>query len=131
MSLSMTITRRETANDDGSIRMQVWVSAASEELPAEVFVYQELPNAPVGDDIEAQEQFVHVADFTDIIALGIVPGGGELPYYRKRMVDLTFTTSELRQSTWQGIQDHIQEMLRNVSGRLGFPHAELSIEEIS
>jgi len=128
----MQLSKRETLNTDGSVRVRIWVSEASEELPTAVFVYQTLQRSPNDSGVvETQEQFLHVAGFSDVLALSETPDPERMAYHRRGYVDLTFNNAELQQSTWQGIQAHIRELLHTVSERLGYPNAMLTIEELS
>jgi len=65
---------------DGQWRLRMWTQSASEEIPAEVFVWQEIPHVPYLDDAGYTlnskgrfELFVHMASYADIFLYPIAP----------------------------------------------------------
>ena len=125
----LQVTKRVTNVDDqGMVRLQMWVSGATPEIPCELFVYQHIGNVPKAD--YPLDQFVHIASYADIAAFPTEKPDAYAPYFRKNGADLTFQTRPLLEKTWELCKAHLKLTVEDITRIDGLPAAEMEVIEL-
>lgn len=125
----LQVTKRVTAADDqGGVRLQMWISGASPEIPPELFVYQHIGNVPKAD--YPLDQFVHIASYADIAAFPTEAPDTYAPFFRHNGADLTFPTRGLLERTWELCKAHLKLTVEDITRVDGLPPAEIEVVEL-
>ena len=122
----VVLTKRITLVDEenGTHRMQVWVSEVSDDIPYKILVYQKYPSVP--DYTEQPEDiFVHVASFADLAAFPVDEPDGRSPYYRMYYYDILFDTLVLLEECWEITVAHVQLLVEDIARVAGLPPIEV------
>lgn len=110
--------------ENGTYRLQVWVSEASDDIPGKIFVYQKYPAVP--DYTEQLENiFVHVASFADLAAFPPDTPDNRSPFYRMYYYDILFDTLPLLEETWDITVEHTKILVADVHRVLNLPPIEV------
>jgi hypothetical protein len=122
----LQVTKRvAVVGDQGMVRLQMWISAASPEIPPELFVFQRIGTVPRADF--PTDQFVHIASYADIAAFPIGAPDIYAPYFRQNGADLTFPTRGLLEQTWELCRAHLQLTVEDITRIDGLPPAEIEV----
>lgn len=116
------LTRRVTLVDEeeGTHRLQVWVSEASDDIPGKIFVYQRYPNVPDYTE-QPNDIFVHVASFADLAAFPPDEPDNRSPYFRMYYYDILFDTLTLLEDCWNLTVQHTKLLVEDVHRITGLP----------
>jgi hypothetical protein len=99
---TIKIKKKITKVDDRH-RLQVWVNETSDNIPAEIFLFNRLPPVPTRPTPE--DIFMGVCDYSDILLYPNI-NVTENPYYRKNGVDLIFTS-------YKTLTDYFEDNIRS------------------
>jgi hypothetical protein len=105
------ISKRFDTSTQGRTRLQAWVSAATNMIPPEIFVYQRIPAVPGYNDGLPEDIFVHVAAYADMVAFPSDRPSVNSPYFRKSYIDLAGDSRCEMEDLWKQIMCHIQALL--------------------
>jgi hypothetical protein len=115
--------------EQGSHRLQVWVSETSDDIPGRIFVYQKYPSVPFYDE-QPEDIFVHVASFADLAAFPIDAPDDRSPFFRLHYYDILFDTLALLEETWEITVAHARLLAEDVNRVLKLPPIELIINRM-
>jgi hypothetical protein len=109
-------------------RLRVWVSEASNNLPAEIFVYQKIPPVPKTEEAQLEEIFVHIASYADILDFPVDCPSEETPFFRLHYIDLSFTSLALLDEKWSMMKKMINHTVEDIVRLNNLP--AVSLEEL-
>ena len=124
----LAITKRIT-NEGGRHRLRIWVTETSNNIPAEVFVYQHLPFVP--DSIALEDVFVHIASYADISDYPATAPDSQSPFFRIYSVDLIFTSLAVLNQKWAIIRAQIQLLVEDIVRLNNLPPAEVEVTSLT
>jgi hypothetical protein len=110
---SITLSKRITLTDDIRHRLRVWVSETTNNIPAQIFVYQRIPLVPL--DTELQDIFVHVASYADIQDYPAEAPDNESPFFRQYFFDLVFDSLYILEQNWLRIASSVQHTIEDIA----------------
>lgn len=124
------VSRRFTLQDNNLYRMQVWVSAITEDLPCKIFAWQTL--YPFPEDPGPTDIFVHVCKYSDLIA---IPEDEPEPWetvqlYRRHWFDLESKDKARLESVWRKVKEQVQFLVQDIVRTNTLPPAEVGFVEI-
>jgi len=123
------ITKRvSVVDEEGGVRLRLWVSGATGGIPPTLFVYQLLPNVPKSEF--PRHEFVHIASYADIAAFPENSPDAYAPFFRKNGMDLTFKTRALLEDTWNLCKAHLKLTVEDITRIDGLPPAEIEVIEL-
>lgn len=108
-----------------SCRLRIWVSEVTNNIPPELFMYQWIPLIPL-QEVALNSMFVAVCTYADLNSLPArVPTDTQHPFFRKRSVDLTFTTPSEAEYYWTTISGMVKQAVEDFSRNNSLPPAEV------
>lgn len=123
---TITIAKRVTFQGDKH-RLQVWVQATSNNIPATLFVYQRIPSVPL--NTAPRDRFVHIASYAD---MGEFPENDpvpESPFFRRNGADLGFVSLVYLEETYQRMVLMFRQLVEDIGRLNDWP--PVSIEEVA
>ena len=114
--------------DQGMVRLQMWISGVSPEIPPELFVWQHIGAVPKAEF--APDRFVHIASYADLAAFPVNAPDTYAPYFRLTYADLTFPSRPLLERTWNLCREHLQLTVEDITRIDGLPPANIEIIEV-
>ena len=109
----ITLSKRLTQTDDFRQRLRVWVSETTNNIPAQIFVYQRIPSVPL--DTELQDIFVHIASYADIQDYPAEAPDDKSPFFRQYFFDLVFDSKAILEENWQRIVWSVQHTVEDIA----------------
>ena len=109
----ITLSKRITQTDDFRQRLRVWVSETTNNIPAQIFVYQRIPSVPL--DTELQDIFVHVASYADISDYPSEKPDNTAPFFRQYFFDLVFDSKAVLEENWARILGSVQHTIEDIA----------------
>lgn len=122
---TITLSKKVTQTDDFRQRLRVWVSETTNNIPAQVFVYQRIPSVPL--DTELQDLFVHVASYADIQDYPSEAPDSTSPFFRQYFFDLVFDSKAIMEENWQRILWSVQHTVEDICRLNDLPPVEIRI----
>ena len=127
------LSKRQTSTIDPETqeavhRLRVWVSQATEGIPSELFVYQQIPPVPKTTEDQLEQLFVHVASYADIIDFPANAINEESPFFRQYYVDLTFASLGVLNEKWSMMKRMINATVEDIVRLNNLP--AISLEEL-
>jgi len=107
----IVVSRRVTLVENGKHRLRAWVSETSDNIPATIFAYQEIPPVPTATK---QGIFVYICSYADLIDLPENEPGDCSPFFRKYYLDLTFQSLSVMESKWDLMLTQIQLLVEDI-----------------
>jgi hypothetical protein len=108
----IVVSRRVTPSEEGGHRLQVWVSETSDNIPATIFAYQQIPPVPNSDT--PASIFVYICSYADIFDLPENEAGDCSPFFRRYYLDLTFQSMSVMESKWDLMLTQIQLLIEDI-----------------
>jgi len=124
---SIKLSKKLTQTDDFRQRLRVWVSETTNNIPAQVFVYQRIPLVPL--DTELQDIFVHVASYADLQEYPAEAPDDKTPFFRQYFFDLVFDSKAILEENWQRILWSVQHTIEDVARINELPPVEIIVVE--
>jgi len=109
-------------------RLRVWVSQTTDNIPSELFVYQQIPPVPKTTPEQLEQLFVHIASFADILDFPITARNDDSPFFRLHFVDLTFNSLAVLNQKWSMMKKMINATVEDIVRMNNLP--AVSIEEL-
>jgi hypothetical protein len=109
----ITLSKRITETTDYRQRLRVWVSRTTNNIPAQIFVYQRIPIVPL--DTELQDIFVHVASYADIQEYPSEAPDSSSPFFRQYFFDLVFDSLYALEENWRRIVLSVQHTVEDIA----------------
>ena len=110
------VTKRfDTSTATGRTRLRAWVSATTNEIPAEIFVYQRIPAVPDHNNGLPEDIFVHVAAYADMVAFPSQKPSINNPYFRLSYIDLVHDSRCHLEDLWSRIKCHIEALNEDIT----------------
>lgn len=119
------LSKRLTLTDDQRHRLRVWVSETTNNIPAQIFVYQRIPQVPL--DTELQDIFVHVASYADLQEYPSEDPDDKSPFFRQYMFDLVFDSKAVLEENWQRILLSVQHTVEDIARINELPSVEIIV----
>lgn len=108
----ISLTKKLTLTDDFRQRLRVWVSETTNNIPAQLFVYQRIPSVPLDTDL--QDLFVHVASYADLQDYPAETPSEEGPFFRQYFFDLVFDSKAILEENWQRILGSAKHTIEDI-----------------
>jgi len=96
-------------------RLKVWVTETSNNIPGEVFVYQNIPAVPDYNGGLPEDRFVHIASYADLVAFPKDGPGLENPYFRKYYIDITHKDRTFLEDKWKLMSQQLQVLISDIT----------------
>jgi hypothetical protein len=122
---SITLSKRITLTDDTRHRLRIWVSETTNNIPAQIFVYQRIPLVPL--DTELQDIFVHIASYADIQDYPSETPDDKSPFFRQYFVDLVFDSLAILEENWVRMARSVQLTVEDIARLNDLPPVEIII----
>jgi hypothetical protein len=122
---SITLSKRVTLTDDTRHRLRIWVSETTNNIPAQIFVYQRIPLVPL--DTELQDIFVHIASYADIQEYPSEEPDNKSPFFRQYFVDLVFDSLAILEENWVRMVRSVQLTVEDIARLNELPPVEIII----
>jgi len=128
MIIKLSVRQELYDADDGTARLQAWISEAPEEYDHKMFVYQHSPVPPESDTPE--DKFVNIASYAEMYAFPPDAPADGIPFYRDYQFDLLFNDETLMRESLTMTEQFLKQLVKDMATKDDIPAAEVVVEVI-
>jgi len=104
---------RRVSQEDIEFRLQIWVTETSDNIPGEIFLFKKAPNFPENTP-DPFYAYVQVCTYADMLNYPKESSDYPTVFYRRRQLDLTFTSLNQLSEYWDTIDTAIQNLINDI-----------------
>lgn len=98
----------------GKVRLQIWISETSDNIPAEIFLYRAVPDIAGVD--EQNYLFYGVCSYADLINYPAITAGYDSNFYRTAKIDMLFESISNMGAFIGELETGIQALIDDIAG---------------
>lgn len=110
---SITLKKRMTYAADGRTRLQIWVSASSDNIPSEIFLFYLL--SPLPDILGPRYRYLGTCSYADMLNYPALAEDANTCYLRRASIDILFEARMTANAFWTDIQTGVLLLLEEIA----------------